>query len=308
MSNSWCLIESDPAVFTELIQKAGVKNIAVEEVLALEPEAFAPYERVYGLIFLFKYNRRSAALSSSAAVVPDAPLYFARQVVDNACATMALVNTLLNYPDTIDLGDNMSLLLNFTQEMDPELRGTQVGEFEPLRAAHNAFAPPSSFANEGPAPQDADAYHFVSFIFRHGAIWELDGLRRGPVRHEAATEQDYKAKLVDVVQRRIAEVSAVDTTGQGQGISFALMALVDDPIPTLEKRIAEAQAQQQPVAALQDELAALKEMRAEGEKENVRRRHNYNPMIVELLKALAEKDKLQAILEEVENKAAAAAA
>ena len=53
MSNDWCTIESDPAVFSELIENFGVKDTAVEEIYTLEDIAEG---RSHGLIFLFKWR------------------------------------------------------------------------------------------------------------------------------------------------------------------------------------------------------------------------------------------------------------
>ena len=56
MASSWCTIESDPGVFSELIERFGVSDVAVTEVYNMEMLA-----KSYGLIFLFKWRQESDA-------------------------------------------------------------------------------------------------------------------------------------------------------------------------------------------------------------------------------------------------------
>lgn len=69
----WCLIESDPGVFTELVEKVGVKGVKFDEVIDMD---LIPRES-HGLIFLFKCKTQEARQ-----VVSNPPngLFFAKQV------------------------------------------------------------------------------------------------------------------------------------------------------------------------------------------------------------------------------------
>jgi Ubiquitin carboxyl-terminal hydrolase, family 1 len=75
-------------------------------------------------------------------------------------------------------------LQDFTADFPPDMTGATIGNADGIRAAHNSFAAPEAhLADEQArkATEDDDVYHFVSYIHKVGAVWELDGLQPGPI-------------------------------------------------------------------------------------------------------------------------------
>ena len=306
MENGWCTIESDPAVFTEMISAFGVQGVAVEELVSLDDDSLASLsDPVYGLVLLFKWKPSK----EKRATVDATSVYFARQVVSNACATQAIINILFNHPSEISLGGELTQLLDFTSALDHQTRGEMIGQSDKIRTVHNSFARSNVFSFEDKhQKEDPDVYHFVAFIFRDGHVWELDGLQEGPIHIGEATPANWKSVAAQGIQQRIQVISQEDKSGHGQGISFSLMAVTRDRIPILEVEIATAKQQNKETAHLEAALQELKEQREKGALENRRRRHNYIPCVVALFRALATKGKLRQIIDEAKQRAQAKAA
>jgi ubiquitin carboxyl-terminal hydrolase L5 len=77
----WCTIESDPAVFTELIEKMGVKTpLETDEVVDID--LLESIEGCKGFILLFKYDKDTMAPTSRDAFVSsaDPSVFFSKQV------------------------------------------------------------------------------------------------------------------------------------------------------------------------------------------------------------------------------------
>jgi ubiquitin carboxyl-terminal hydrolase L5 len=72
-----------------------------------------------------------------------------------------------------------------------QTRGEAITSSSFLRSAHNHLSPPPAVSLDGlDLPKTSeDAYHFVVYIPVAGSLYELDGLKRAPVRHGSWDEK-----------------------------------------------------------------------------------------------------------------------
>ncbi|XP_049885950.1 ubiquitin carboxyl-terminal hydrolase isozyme L5 [Pectinophora gossypiella] len=307
----WCLIESDPGVFTQLIRKFGAKGVQVEELWTIDDTIFENLRPVHGLIFLFKYLQYE---EPSGPIVNDDRLdkiYFAKQVINNACATQTVISLLLNCTHTdVDLGPELTKLKEFSMSFDPKMRGLTLSNSQTIRAAHNSMVQQAVFEFDPKMPvKYEDSYHFVGYMPINGRVYELDGLREGPIDHgPIIPEQDW----LEVVQPIIMKRMNVYTEGE---IHFNLMALVSDRKMIYERQLKrhlnEVQMLDMDTDEVEGEIARLRMFieyedikMARYQQEMARRRHNYMPFIIVLLQILAEEKKLTPILERAKERSA----
>lgn len=241
MSDDWCTIESDPGVFTSLCEEIGVKGVQFEEIYSLGPEAFAALdiEKIYGLVFLFKWDKETDERPVVDAA--DHGIFFAQQVIHNACATQAILSVLMNASaERLDLGPHLKEFKEFTANLDPQMKGLAISNSEPIRKAHNSFHRQSSFEIvQEKDSKGEDAFHFVGYVCHEGKVYELDGLKRGPILVGEAGGAPWAEKAREEVQRRI-EAYSQKAAGAGEGaaeLRFNLMAITANRLQEAEKRL-----------------------------------------------------------------------
>lgn len=80
-------------------------------------------------------------------------------MINNACATQAIISLLLNcnHPD-VDLGPELSKLKEFSMSFDPKMRGLTLSNSQTIRSAHNSMAQQTLFEFD---PKMATKVNFV---------------------------------------------------------------------------------------------------------------------------------------------------
>ena len=250
-----------------------------EEIISLDADYLSQLRPIYGVIFLFKYltgekpNADGTPKDGQYDYAAAENLFFAAQTIQNACGTQALLSVLLNKDGEIDVGTQLREFKEFTAGFPAEFRGEALSNSELIRDVHNSFAKSSPFVDETQraATDDDDVYHFIAYTPINGTLYELDGLQPAPIAHGPSTLDDFPARVLPVLERRIARYPADE-------IRFNLMAMVRD----LRVRAREVG---------DHEMLMAEETKRNGwQFENALRRHNFVGFAGEVLKGvMAEK-------------------
>ena len=300
----WCTIESDPGVMTELLEELGVVGVELQELCSLDDESLASCGTVLGFLFLFQWlptTSTTSSTTSSTTTIPEG-LFFAHQTVTNACATQALLSIVMNSP-TIDKGQRLTDFQTFTASFPPTLLGDAIGASTDIHQVHNSFARQDKFWLDGLHLQPTNTlhnnnnttidkeniYHFIAYVPHQGNVYELDGLQPGPILLGKVTDSmDWKPLAITAMQHRM--------TATPNNVHYNLMALVHlDPnhsttttttaTATMDSNTIEQHANQ----------------RLQWKRENQRRKHNYIPLCLQLLRELAQQGTLETRVQEAYN-------
>lgn len=302
LTEGWLELESDPGLFTLLLEDFGVKGVQVEEIYDLNKPLDSP---VYGFIFLFRWieERRSRRkiVEQTEIFVKDEEvvnnIFFAQQMVPNSCATHALISILLNCP-TIHLGDTLSRLKAHTHGMSPENKGWAIGNTPELACAHNSHAMPQAKRrlDKGSGVSTGrftgEAFHFVSFVPINGRLFELDGLKPFPIDHGPWSENgDWTEKFRSVMGERL----GLTAGEQYHDIRFNLMAVVPDRRLAITHKLKMLKTNKQIVLDALQQLMKSKHMSLE--KEEVKKEAE-----TAILEAKSAAEEVEAVKQETETK------
>ncbi|KAF8866052.1 cysteine proteinase [Acephala macrosclerotiorum] len=232
---AWLDIESEPKVFQEIVCTLGATGINVQELYGLDDE-------IAGLIFLFNYRAVDGQEKDEAQDCPK-HVWFANQTTNNACATVALLNILMNIPDLQVRANGVDHLRTFkasTIGLTPAERGQELTKSESIRRIHNSSTRSIEALNAALALQNEvdewkkakryrkkaptkakrtskgkakkvedDAFHYIAYVPIQGEVWRLDGLLRQPV-NLGNFEGDWTALAQTNIQQRMAEEHDID--------------------------------------------------------------------------------------------------
>ncbi|KAH8819597.1 hypothetical protein F5884DRAFT_761145 [Xylogone sp. PMI_703] len=247
----WVELESDPALFNFILRQYGVKDVKVQEVLSLDDEILQQLPQpVFGLIFLFKYEDGDLDDRKSTMSNPE-HIWFANQTTNNACATIALLNIVMNVPG-IDLGHMLSEFKTTTQPLKPAYRGWELSKHQTIRAIHNSFARRMDMLaidyalsqeveewkreKEGKrkrkkAREETEAaFHFVAYAPIKGELWRLDGLQWYPI-NLGKCEGDWISIARKDIYERIGQ-------SKNHSLEFNLLSLCQSPLKTIPQELA----------------------------------------------------------------------
>ncbi|CAG8454590.1 5925_t:CDS:10 [Diversispora eburnea] len=241
----WVKLQSDPNLFTALMYDLGVRGAKATEVFVLDQQDnFDELGQIFGIVFLFKMigdvsgDLRGLNKDVEYEPIEELPknVYFANQVVENACATLAILNIVLNCPQ-LEIGQELKEFKDFTWELPPATRGCTIANHPTFRQIHNSMArhPEDALIVEEPVRKKKkseiveelsnEVYHYIAYVPVDGQVWQLDGLFPHPVNIGGYDDLKHWYD------------SARGIINEPEGLEYVLLAITKDQLGINQDRI-----------------------------------------------------------------------
>lgn len=133
------------------------------------------------------HRREEAKMLETTPVNYPSDLFYMKQVIHNACGTIALVHAVANNKD-ITLKDGvLKAYLEKSKDMTPEERGKLLENDSAFTITHQTLA------QEGQTDvnQPEVNHHFVALVEKNGVLFELDGRKTSPISHGTTTPESF---------------------------------------------------------------------------------------------------------------------
>lgn len=196
----WIPMESNPEVMNSFLRRVGVKpNINVVDVLGFDDELLQMVEgKVEGVLLCYPMKKETDSTVDEEA---KSRLWFMRQTIRNACATMALIHLLANQCNDNDFESDSSIrqFIKESKQLEPEVRADKFEKNQTIATAHEKSSVEGQ--TEAPAASESVEYHFISIIHNQNVIYEMDGRKHGPVNHGKTSVASFLKDAIQVVKK-----------------------------------------------------------------------------------------------------------
>jgi len=225
----WFPLESNPDVMNSYIKFLGLANdnIQFSDVFGFEEELLEMVPKpVKAVVMLFpitpqngKFMQDKVNLITTSSEGPqvDPSVFFLRQFIGNACGTIGILHALLNCAEdcTFTDGGFLNNFFSVASAMSPEARGEYLIHDDQLQEAQEVAAQQGQTANQ--PIEERINLHFVCFVVKKGALYELDGCKPFPVNWGPSSDATLLKDACTVVK----EFMALNP----EDMSFSVVAL-----------------------------------------------------------------------------------
>ncbi|CAN8006744.1 unnamed protein product [Ixodes hexagonus] len=224
--SKWVPLECNPEVMTKFVRALGMPpEWSFVDVFGLEPELLSMVPTpVAAVLLLFPYNQpykdyveeKRKEIEESGQLVSDR-VYFMHQTIKNACGAVALIHSLANCTDLIELPDSpLKNFLDATLPMNPAERGSYLEECAAIASVHEEFAQEGQ--TTAPSADEKVNLHFICLAKVDGCIYDLDGRKPFPVNCGPTTDETFLLDASRVCKDYIAR--------DPENLNFGVAALV----------------------------------------------------------------------------------
>ncbi|KAK2593291.1 ubiquitinyl hydrolase 1 [Conoideocrella luteorostrata] len=195
-------LEANPELMTNLIHKLGVSSaLAIHDVYSLtDPDMLSFIPRpalalllVFPVSAIYESHRMAEdnTVDEYTGTGEQQPVIWWKQTIRNACGMMGLLHAVSNGParNLIEKGTVLDELVKKSIPLSPRERSSLLEKTPKIAAAHKEAASVGDTA--APDAQDDVDLHYVCFVKgSDGALWELDGRRKGPIKRGELEESE----------------------------------------------------------------------------------------------------------------------
>nr|AEV41001.1 putative ubiquitin carboxyl-terminal hydrolase family1 [Oryza minuta] len=200
----WPPLESSPDVFNQLMWSLGVPEDVAEfhDVYSLDVDALEMVPQpVLAVIFCFPDPTQDASNPSQHVLITGEKetLFFIKQIesLGNACGTIALLHAVGNAYSEISLCKNscLDMFVKSTSGMTSYERAVFLEKDDDMARAHLLAAS----AGDTKLLNDVEE-HYICFVECDGTLYELDGMKPGPINHGSSSAKSLLQDAVNIIK------------------------------------------------------------------------------------------------------------